>query len=96
MKARETEIYKLRAKVARLEPTFNKVYLGLDFHLNDVEWRVDNDDCFVSSPFYLDRPGYKARLRVDFAEDNISVFIQFVSGHYDDELAWPFLGSIAI
>ena len=72
------------------------VYPNITIHIGDVNRRLYDKDEFYSNSFYLDNPGYKAQLVVDFHEDYVSVFNRFVSGHDDHEIEWPFEGKITI
>ena len=90
----------LRAHIKQLEAVNKEchtvVHPNVSIHIGSIEWRLYHEDEFYSNPFYLDNPGYKARLAVEFHEDYVSVFNSFVSGQDDDEIKWPFQGEITV
>ena len=72
------------------------------FTLTDFSNRkyFDNEHC--SSPFYTHQHGYKMCLRIfsngcDSSNDtHVSVYVTLMTGEYDDQLEWPFVGKIDI
>ena len=57
---------------------------------------------WVSPTFYTDKKGYKIRLRV-YASDresgegtHLSTYITLMKGEFDDQLKWPFAGSLKV
>ena len=61
------------------------------------------DEAWYSSPFYTHLKGYKMCLKVNAngrtlrdGTHNIGVFLHLMSGQFDDELEWPFQGTITV
>lgn len=61
------------------------------------------DDAWYSSPFYTHPKGYKMCLKVNAngrtlrdGTHNIGVFLHLMRGQFDDELKWPFQGTIIV
>ncbi len=91
------DIDSLKERITTLESAATRtVFSNVAITVGQIEWRIDNDDRFISNEFYYDRPCYKGQLCVDFSEGYISVYNRFVYGKYDDEVAWPFQGNITI
>ena len=71
--------------------------VDVETHIADIDRRVDEYENFRANAFYIRKPGgYKIQPVVYFDEDDISVDIELVPGSYDNELRWPFRGSITI
>ena len=73
--------------------------LPFSFTMADfAQYKLDDDEWF-SPPFYTHTHGYKMCLSV-YANDNkersVSVFSFLMQGEYDDELEWPYSGTIDI
>lgn len=69
----------------------------------DVSVRMSQSDLmFKSHPFYTFPKGYKMQLCVRVHGDgsgkgsHVSVFLSLLKGEFDDQLKWPFRGSITI
>ena len=76
--------------------------LPVSFTMPDfAQYKLDNDEWF-SPPFYTHTHGYKMCLRVnangfgDAKGKYVSVFNYLMPGEYDDELEWPYAGTIDI
>ncbi len=59
----------------------------------------ENSTIFYSNPFYTHPGGYKMCVRVDAngygnSTDNVSVFTNIQEGRHDDNLHWPFEGTV--
>ena len=73
---------------------------ALLFKLSGYASKKENNKAFWSIPFYVTPGGYKMCIRVDAngygagAGTYVSVFTELVQGRYDDQLHWPFLGTI--
>ena len=71
---------------------------ALVFKLSGYASKKENNEVFNSIPFYSSR--YKMFIRVDAnryggsAGTHVSVFTKLVQGHYDDQLHWPFPGTV--
>ena len=72
------------------------------YHLkNFTKEKIKNETCF-GQPFYSGNPGYKMYLRVHPNGNGwgqgqyLSVYVCLLCGKYDDQLNWPFIGSIII
>ena len=59
-------------------------------------------ESFYSLPFYAYSGGCKITVRVDADDDfsdehtNVSVFVYFMKGKFDDKITWPFTGSVTV
>ena len=65
--------------------------------------QLQDDDYFLKSrPYYTGQPGYKVCLHVhpngygSNARTHLSVYMQLLRGHYDDEVTWPFTSMYSI
>lgn len=62
--------------------------------------KKDNDQKFTTSPFYTSSYGYRMALRVfangdgEGRDTHVSVCAPILEGKYDNDLQWPFTGSI--
>ena len=72
------------------------------FKLTDYQHKVENDEDFMSPPFYTSPEGYHMSIKVD-ANGNgngegthVSVFVYILEGRNDSKLKWPFIGSVKI
>ena len=70
------------------------------FKLPGYASKRDKNKIFHSPPFYTSSGGYKMCIRVDAngicagKGTLVSVFVKLLKGCYDDQLHWPFLGTI--
>ena len=73
-----------------------------DIVMTDFEEHKKADDKWYSPPFYSHIGGYEMCLRVyasghgDAKATHVSVYCQLNRGEYDDQLKWPFRGTITI
>ena len=76
--------------------------LPVSFIMPDFAQHKLDDDEWFSPPFYTHTHGYKMCLRVhangfgDAKRKYVSVFNFLMQGEYDDELEWPYTGTIDI
>ena len=82
-----------------------KVHIGLvplEVTMHDFRRHKTLNMDWFSSPFYTHPRGYKMCLNVDangFGEGrgtHVSVFIYMMQGEFDNELKWPFRGTITV
>ena len=85
-----------------LEKLTHSGALPFSFTMADfAQHKLDDDECF-SPPFYTHTHGYKMCLKVfanGFGDEKgkcVSVFSYLMQGEYDDELEWPYSGTIDI
>ena len=70
--------------------------------LANFEQHRQNDDYWISQPFYTHTQGYKMCLRVTANGQgsgkgtHITVAVYLMKGEFDDQLEWPFRGNITI
>ena len=70
------------------------------FKLPEYASKKEKNESFLSAPFYTGSGGYKMCIRVDAngvrdgAGTHVPVFTKLLEGCYDDQLHWPFLGTI--
>jgi TNF receptor-associated factor 4 len=72
------------------------------FSLTNVEHYQSNDLDFFSEPFYSHPGGYKMRVVIypngfgDTKDAYMGLFVSIYRGEFDDQLRWPFDGSITV
>ena len=70
------------------------------FKLPGYASKKEKNEIFYSPPFYTSSAGYKMCIRIDangFGDGkgtHVSVFTEPFKGRYDDQLHWPFLGTV--
>ena len=70
------------------------------FKLSHYTSKKEKNEIFLSTPFYTYSGGYKMCIRVDAngndvgKDSHISIFTTILAGSYDNELRWPFLGTV--
>ena len=70
--------------------------------MTDFEQHKQNNDVWVSQPFYTHSQGYKMCLRVTANGQgsgkgtHVTVAVYLMKGEFDDQLEWPFRGDITI
>ena len=73
---------------------------ALVFKVSGYASKKENNEAFESIPFYATPGGYKMCIRVyangcgDGEGTHVSVFTELLEGSYDDQLHWPFLGTV--
>ena len=103
----ETHIQELKAENLMLKEELKKLsthvhIIPVQFVMNDFADYKENEELWISQPFYTHPRGYKMCLNVDAAGDgegegsHVSVFIELMRGEFDSELNWPFQGSITV
>ena len=101
------QIERLSNAVSRLTQVCEGMQLRLnpvppfDFTITDVSHLKKNDLLFHSPPFYSHMGGYKLSIRVRVNGGQLkgwymSVYLFMMRGEYDDDLEWPFKGSVTI
>lgn len=81
-----------------------KACLPVQFKMTDFERMKEEDEIFVSPFFYSGPKGYLMQIKlypngIEESEDrgrNVSVNVVVHEGEYDDELKWPFAGTITL
>ncbi len=73
---------------------------SMTFKLTDYQRKMDNNVRYSSPLFYTSHNGYNMKIRV-YANgagkgkgSHVSVYTCIVSGKYDDDLNWPFVGDV--
>ena len=75
---------------------------GFTFKMKDFNNHKIKDMIYHSPPFYSKPGGYKLCLRVDANgwqqghKKSVSVYVYFMRGENDDNLVWPFTGTVCI
>ena len=70
------------------------------FKLTGYASKKEKNEVFFSDPFYVTPGGYMMCITAyangcgDGAGTHVSVFTELLEGRYDDQLYWPFLGTI--
>ena len=96
----------LEMRLASLEDKCSKFVLQrgemFTFKLTNYQERKRNKEVFRSPPFYTSPGGYKMHIKVypngkGIGENtHISIYVTIVKGDYDNNLKWPFIGSIKL
>ncbi len=75
---------------------------SITFALAQFQQKIDEDEVFLSPPFYTHPRGYYMIVNVstdgccDGEDSYVSVHVYVLEGKYDSELEWPFVGDITI
>ena len=78
------------------------VDLPITFAIRDFPDKKDHDMCVHSPPFYTSRYGYKLCLRIycngctTHRNTHLSIFACLMKGQFDDNLRWPFSGTLTV
>ena len=79
-----------------------KLFPPLDLYMKDLYTHWTDGDQWFSEPFYTHPGGYKMCLSV-YANgtgqgygSHVSVFAHIMRGEYDDELSWPYRGTVTV
>ena len=97
----ESQNHTLMKQVGRLRQ-FVPSPLPITFTINKFEQLRQNNKWWYSRPFYSHVGGYKLGMFVfcngvmDGKGTHLSVFVYLVRGEYDEELDWPFRGSVVV
>ena len=78
--------------------------LPVEFTMSDFEEHKANNDEWFSPPFYTHTHGYKLCIKVDAnglhvncgKGTHVSIYLRLMRGEYDDDLQWPFQGSVSL
>ncbi len=97
-----TEMEPLQQMLKTAPPIVNSIPLGAPvFTMTNFQQHKRDDDKWYSPPVYTHHLGYKICLRVDAngmgidKGTNVSVFVYFTRGEFDNSLKWPFRGVIS-
>ena len=72
------------------------------FRLNEFEKRKGKKDAFFSPPFYTNPGGYRLAIKVfangygEGCNANVAVFAFILKGGHDQDVKWPFVGTVAV
>lgn len=98
----QSEVESLRVSVRSLSSAIPRKYAPVDLFMEDFESHRNSETVWYSDPFYSNHRGYKMCLTVyangtgKGRDSHVSVFATLMRGEYDDELAWPFRGSVSV
>ena len=81
-----------------------KTYQGVSFtfKVQNYSKKKEKKEIVYSQPFYTDNDGYYMRIVVypngcgGGKDTHISVYVEVLKGNYDDNLNWPFVGSVKL
>ena len=82
-----------------------QIYIPLcpiEFTMTNFELQKRNNDYWYSGPFYTHLKGYKLCIKVQANGDctgkgtHVSVYVCVKRGEFDDQLQWPFRGTVTI
>lgn len=74
----------------------------LTFKLTEFKKKMENNEKYTSPSFYTSPKGYCLALEIfvngcgDYKGTHVSVFAKILKGNYDNQLKWPFSGSITV
>ncbi len=92
----------LKLAINTLESKVREPIVPVVFKLSSFSKRKDTNDQWYSGGFYSHPGGYRMILRVDVNSNpekrrsQVSVYVYLAGGEYDDNLVWPFHGTITI
>ena len=72
------------------------------FQLPGYTSKKEKNETFYSTPFYSHPGGYKMYIRIDAngvgdgEGTHVSVYTKILEGRYDNQLHWPFLGTVTV
>ncbi len=98
----ENEVKDLESKVRHLESKVREPTVPVVFKLSDFRKLKYRNDVWYSGGFYSHPRGYRMTLRVDANGDrkgdhsHLSVYVCLTGGEHDDNLVWPFNGTITL
>ena len=103
----EKDNKELRKQVEKLTEDLQaqEIYIpicSVEFIITKFEQQKRDKKVWRSPPFYTHLKGYKMMLEVDMngygtgADTHISTFIILMKGEFDDQIKWPFRGSVEI
>ena len=100
--AREEQLIKLSDKVSVQEELQKTLSEGeaVIFQLPGYASKKEKNETFYSTPFYTHPSGYKMCISIDAngygagEGTHIPVFTELLEGRYDNQLHWPFLGTV--
>ncbi len=102
LKLAVNRISTLESKVKDLESKLRKPIVPVVFKLSDFSKRKDTNAEWYSGGFYSHPGGYRMTLCIDANgsseefRSQLSMFVCLTGGEYDDNLVWPFNGTITI
>ncbi len=89
-------------RISILESKVREPTVPVVFKLSDFSKHKDANDEWYSGEFYSHPGGYRMTLRFDCNGDreeyrfHVSVFVCLAGGEHDDNLVWPFHGTVTI
>ena len=95
MQKLENDVKSLRSKDLKLLSGHLRI-LPVDLVMDGFAAKQREERSWLSEPFYTCLQGYKMTLSVKPQRSHLSVFICIMKGEYDDQLEWPYRGSIVI
>ena len=100
------KVQALKDTISDLKKTLNEKVLkkGVSFTFKLTEYlaKKENDEMYHSNSFYAFPGGYRMCIEVlpngagDSEGTHVAVYAKMLNGSFDDNLNWPFLGSISI
>ena len=99
-------IEKVQELKETISATLNEMVLkkgeSFAFKLGEYLTKKENDERYLSNSFYTFPGGYRMSIAVypngkrDGEGTHVSVYARILKGSFDDNLNWPFLGSVSI
>ena len=103
VKQHEEQIHELKTAIKRQKNIPEaKTFPPVDLYMKDLQLHWAVDDQWFSEPFYSHPGGYKMCLSVYAAGvgqgngSHVSVFAHIMKGEYDDQLSWPYRGTVTV
>ena len=91
----KNDVKSLRSKDLKLLSGHLRI-LPVDIVMDGFAVKQRDESSWLSEPFYTCLQGYKMTLSVKAEKSHLSVFAYIMKGEYDDQLEWPYRGSILI
>lgn len=103
VKQREEQVRELKLALEQQKNIREaKVFPPVDLYMKDLQTHWEDGDQWFSEPFYSHPGGYKMCLSVyangtgQGSGTHVSVFAHIMRGEYDDELSWPYRGTVTV
>ena len=104
VKQQEEQVRELKLALERLQKSTPgaRVFPPVDLYLKDLQMHWFAEDQWFSEPFYSHPGGYKMCLSVyangtgQGSGSHVSVFAHIMRGEYDDNLSWPYRGTVTV
>lgn len=100
LEAVQDEVEEIRNDLVLMKTYFFRP--PFEFTLNNFSHLKASREQWFSAPFYTHKQGYKMCISIDCAGsdegmgNHVSVYANLMKGEFDDDLSWPFVGTVVI